>query len=97
MRRICVGLWNCPPEDYGRIDPIPLTALHFIERKEENTMSSASRRTFVLAALSVLTLGIAAGAGPGPKSIQWQTDLKKAQTAAAKQKKLIMVDFYADW
>ena len=59
-------------------------------------MSSISRRNFVLAAISVLAAG-AALAGPGPKSIQWQTDLKKAQTAAAKQKKIIMVDFYADW
>jgi thiol:disulfide interchange protein len=59
-------------------------------------MSSISRRIFVLAA-TILALGLSAYAGPGPKAIQWQTDLKKAQTAAAKQKKLIMMDFYAEW
>ena len=59
-------------------------------------MSSIPRRIFVLAALSALA-SLAAMAGPGPKSIQWQTDLKKAQSAAAKQKKVIMVDFYGDY
>ncbi len=59
-------------------------------------MQSISRRIFTFAAVSIIAAG-AVFAGPGPKSIQWQTDLKKAQTAAAKQKKMIMMDFYADW
>ena len=59
-------------------------------------MSSIHRRIFVLAAFSTIA-SLTAFAGPGPKSIQWQTDLKKAQSTAAAQKKLIMVDFYADW
>ena len=59
-------------------------------------MSSSLRRAIVLAALSIFGSALAI-AGPGPKSIQWQTDLKKAQSAAAKQSKLIMMDFYADW
>lgn len=59
-------------------------------------MSSLPRRVFVLAAISILTAG-AVQAGPGPKSIQWLTNLKKAQIAAASQKKLIMIDFYAEW
>jgi hypothetical protein len=58
-------------------------------------MSSTSRRIFVLAAISILAAGISY-AGSGPKSIQWQTDLKKAQAAAAKQNKMLMVDFYGD-
>ena len=38
--------------------------------------------------------------GSSPKShgpIAWQEDLAKAQKLALKEKKLIMVDFYADW
>lgn len=36
-----------------------------------------------------------AAKGHGP--IAWQKDMDKAQKQAAKEKKLIMVDFYADW
>jgi thiol:disulfide interchange protein len=52
-----------------------------------------------------LTLGVssalpAQGKAAGAKAhgpIAWQNDLAKAQKIAAKEKKLIMVDFYADW
>jgi thiol:disulfide interchange protein len=50
-----------------------------------------------LAVLAVFALGVAASAEPGKKSIQWFTDFKKAQAAAKKQKKIMMVDFYTDW
>ena len=46
-------------------------------------------------ACGLLLLAISAG-GAG-KSIDWQKDLAKAQAIAAKQHKILMVDFYADW
>lgn len=55
-------------------------------------------RILSLAALSAIIIGTVAASSPAAKkSIQWQTDFKKAQTIAAKQKKIMMVDFYADW
>jgi thiol:disulfide interchange protein len=46
--------------------------------------------------LALWTGGSAAAAGGG-KTIHWQTDLAKAEAQAARQKKILMVDFYADW
>ena len=51
-----------------------------------------------LAALAALfSAGVSATAGAPAAGIKWQSDLKKAQALAAKQKKIVMVDFYTDW
>jgi thiol:disulfide interchange protein len=61
-------------------------------------VSKPSARMIVAAiALAFVAYGMTADAGLAGKSIRWQTDYKKAQAAARKQKKIIMVDFYADW
>ena len=46
------------------------------------------------AAALILPLGYSGAAGKG---IPWQNNLKKATAQAAKQKKLVMVDFSAPW
>jgi hypothetical protein len=51
-----------------------------------------------LALLACLALLAAAGsAHAAGKGIPWQSNLKKAQAQAVKQKKLVMVDFSAPW
>lgn len=58
------------------------------------------RHGAALSMVAALALGAVATAGPppkSPKSIAWQTDFKKGQATASKQKKLMMVDFYAEW
>jgi hypothetical protein len=44
-------------------------------------------------ALAAMT---AAVAEPAAKSIKWQTNYKKAAAQAAKEKKIIMVDFFTE-
>ena len=50
-----------------------------------------------LAVTAVTALAVLAGAAPKGKQITWFTDYKKAQQAAAGQKKIMMVDIYTDW
>ena len=50
----------------------------------------------MIAAAVVLALGAARVEAAG-KGIPWQSNLKKATAQAAKQKKLVMVDFSAPW
>ena len=59
-------------------------------------MTPGARRLASLVAVTAIGLGAMVGAAPR-KSIQWRTDLNKARSAAAKQNKILMVDFYADW
>jgi len=59
-------------------------------------MKPMFRRLAGLTAMSVIALAAAAGAGPPGKAIAWQTDFKKAQTIAGKQKKIMMIDFYSE-
>ena len=49
-----------------------------------------------MAGIAFLALG-AADSAAGAKGIPWQKNLKKAQAQAAKQKKILMVDFTAVW
>ena len=60
-------------------------------------MTPNVRRLASLTALTAFAFAAIAGAGPASKTIKWQTDFKKAQAAAAKSHKLIMVDFYTEW
>lgn len=56
------------------------------------------RRFGPLAIVVAVAMYAAALAAAGPaKAIKWQSSFKKAQQIAAKQKKVLMVDFYADW
>ncbi len=51
------------------------------------------------AALSLVAAAVmsVAAAGGLSRGIQWQHDFDKAQAQARKQKRIMMVDFYADW
>jgi thiol:disulfide interchange protein len=60
-------------------------------------MSRAARSAAALGATLALTVGAAAYAGPKHGPIKWVTSWSKAKAMAAKQKKPMMVDFYADW
>jgi len=53
------------------------------------------RQAAAAAALAVFACTAATAGGAG--SIQWQKDFKTAQAAAKKARKVLMVDFYADW
>ena len=59
-------------------------------------MRLMARSVAVLTGIACIALGVADSAAAG-KGIPWQKDLKKAQAQAAKQKKIIMVDFTAPW
>ena len=60
-------------------------------------MTTNSRRLIPVIAFAAFLLGAASGANPPAKTITWKKDFKKALTLAKKQKKMIMLDFYADW
>ena len=59
-------------------------------------MRSPVRSLTLLAAAAAFGLSGTACQAAG-KGIVWQKDLKKAQAQAAKQKKILMVDFSAPW
>jgi len=59
-------------------------------------MRLKARSVAVMAGIAFLALG-AADSAAGAKGIPWQKNLKKAQAQAAKQKKILMVDFTAVW
>ena len=54
-------------------------------------------RPLTLLAAAALFAGSAAVSTAAGKGIPWQSNLAKAQAQAAKQKKLMMVDFSAPW
>ena len=58
-------------------------------------MRSMGRPLALLAGVAFLASALSAEAAG--KGIPWQSNLKKAQVQAAKQKKLVMVDFSAPW
>ncbi len=60
-------------------------------------MKSTPRRLASLSLLAALTVGVSATAGAAGKSIAWQTNLAKAEAMAAKQHKILMVDFYGEY
>jgi hypothetical protein len=59
-------------------------------------MRHIARSLALLAGAAVLATA-AAESQASAKGIAWQKDLKKAQALAAKQKKILMVDFTAPW
>ncbi len=59
-------------------------------------MRFMARSVAIMAGVALLALGVADSAAEA-KGIPWQKDLKKAQAQAAKQKKILMVDFTAVW
>ena len=58
-------------------------------------MRAFRRPLALLAGLAFLAAAVSANAAG--KGIPWQSNLKKAQAQAVKQKKLVMVDFSAPW
>ena len=59
-------------------------------------MRLMARSVAVLAGIAFIALGTA-DAVAAAKGIPWQKNLKKAQAQAARQKKILMVDFTAVW
>ena len=59
-------------------------------------MKFMARSLALLLGAGLLVVG-GAESGAAGKGIPWQKNLKKAQIQAAKQKKIIMVDFTAPW
>ena len=64
---------------------------------KESWMKSMGKPLGALAVFALLALGAAQADAAGKKGIPWQSNLKKATAQAAKQKKLVMVDFSAPW
>jgi thiol:disulfide interchange protein len=80
------------------------TSLYYLERTESRMSSSIGRRGILLAVVLLmfgLPLPLRAGeeksAAKQHGPIPWVASLETAKKTAAKQKKPLLVDFYADW